>query len=351
MTSPVQRVAFQFGPVLSGLVTALIFFSLCWSASVYAPGQKGGENDLSFLSIPLTSRAALAMDGIARMMWSLSETFLCLGFVLVGVKCWTTFSSIQNRLLKRTIAICAFLAISFAVTLWAFSLIKGFAFQGSLDEALENLWQRTRLHRIGRVVGLTNLITMAICALVALGFSALLEERPTQDLRDLCRRSRDLDLLLYLSATLLAFGVVEIATLEWWSLAPFPGTAAVKGLIDASEKLRTIDRSANPLGVNLASLYKQAQTIDLLKRSAQILVLIAGLGFTLLLASLYIPAALVLRHEAISVITKRSSREPDELLREYGFHLEASDRLRRVAPTLVPLIAGCASALASLYGQ
>lgn len=216
------------------------------------------------------------------------------------------------------------------------------------------------------------LLACVVPAVLAAGACGLLQpmRRPVstvaarEQLHVIARRLKELDQLLYIGALTLVFGTVQLSTALSVPLTSVPRMADLKTQADVCKALapaspasaRSSDKAeARPGSLDiepcrsLVPTLERTAELDSLRSLARGVTLSFGLAYSALLATIYVPGVLVLRH---------ISRAPQDIVGEAGAPsgqdpsaaLGEADPLRRltaIVATLSPLITGI---LANAFG-
>jgi hypothetical protein len=171
---------------------------------------------------------------------------------------------------------------------------------------------RTEVTGVDGLMRLVNSFGFAICLLITLAVSTLLfaprDASNPEGLKKLAQRMKYLRLILYVGTTMLIVGVLFIRSIYQWSLSFMVRDAA--GLKIAEGFF------ANELAIE-------------------------GGFFTLVLAVVYLPAALILRYQADSVSgLPDAESEREEKLKEYNLAFSFTQSLPRIAAILGPVLVG-----------
>ena len=147
---------------------------------------------------------------------------------------------------------------------------------------------------------------------------------------------------------MLMAGLIEVVSLHSWAYAPFQGTNELKA---AAEICKTppslqirLHESVLCLGLQRAANY--AGTVDDLRRMVRSVAITFGAGFSLLLASLYVPGALVLQERQRGLFPETLPKaDRDEELKKYELDPHLWRRLVNISATMGPLVTGLIPAL------
>lgn len=215
-------------PVLAGLTGLLVFGLLCRAAGVY---RNVDPQEVEFLKSLPANFAAQAHDAAAAFRWAIAATLLVLGFLAVTVVCFGAWISRQSNQVRARPAVLGSVLLFVLIAAYSVAKARGFEFGGpALHVLLIALWKRTGSN-LDFVTGILNLIAIVVVLVGALTASLLLAlpkfngRLATERLYYFADRFTWLNRLLYASSVLLVAGVLEVASIAAWPIAPFQDLA------------------------------------------------------------------------------------------------------------------------------
>lgn len=254
----------------------------------------------------------------ARLMWMV---IYAIGIITTLVALYTCayviWSSLRERFKRRARRRAVALAFAAGLaTLAALLLLTGEKNMPVLVPLIDCVVQKDVAHALW-VVAFGNALALALAAVALLASCATLwpvRKDAADAVAEIAARVRLLRLLLYVGMVALAVAILRLSATFGWALAALPSTEA-----DHTAKLINIITN-NVTSAEAAS-------------------------YTLLLAAIYVPAVLVLRRRARSLIPKdkkTTSAAGDKWLEENGLNITASLKtlLPKLAAILAPLLVG-----------
>lgn len=246
----------------------------------------------------------------SRITWSfLKSIYFIISLTVFLVACVVTYKSLadsgKSAIIWATIAIA--LSAGLGIVLWH----EPQYFMSVWDPLFENTI-RNDVTNIRDVMVRLNSFGFAAVIFAALASCTILyspnENTSPAGLKQLSVKMKNLQLILYVGTIMLIVGVLLMRSMYHWSLTFISRDAA---LTEAVKGFFT----------NLLSA--------------------EGGYFTLVLAAIYLPTAMILRRRAGSLIgLPESNTEQETLLKEYGLTFSLTDSLPRVVAILGPLVAG-----------
>lgn len=256
---------------------------------------------------------------VARASWALINGVhilaCCAAIVTAGIVIYTALPkadySVPMKWMLIFIVVVAAADFSILVAIWA---------SGDVSSPAQTLLRPTvgqmvpwinRYNRLVDALSLTGTLTMAVAACATIWRHDATDETEAQ----LKQRVNLLKPVLYVSAATLAIGVLKISATHGWAASYLPPESEI--------------------GKSVISLVRG---------------IVASMGtlFTLLIAGLYVPAALLLRARIRKLATREQPADPDGWLASHGLTLSFSQSVRSVVALLGPLLAG---PLGELIGQ
>jgi hypothetical protein len=320
----------------------------------------------SYLIVSAENEGALGQDFGARAHRAIT---MALTFISAMVAAWMTVGiwwECQSRdyalqVTKRV----ALMALTAAVALGVLGLAK---LTPGLDSAFGNAmlcatWARNDAPWLAMVSDANNVLGIFIPVMVGLGMCLLLEPithpwMPSRDeLATLARNSRTLDHLLYVGAICLVFGILQMSAVYSSAVATLPTTQEVKTKVEICKSIAAIThegklhRELELINCHrLVDETEKAELADSFRQFARSTTLVFGIAFSVLLAALYVPAALLLSGAAQRLAKAIGSDGPkggtDDVhgrLRELGIESDLLGKIGKVITTLSPIFAGLIS--------
>jgi hypothetical protein len=211
-----------------------------------------------------------------------------------------------------------------------------------------------------------------IPVVLALGMCLLMEplitEKDEDTLAAIASNSRFLDVLLYVGAACLAFGILHLSSAYGSALATLPSAATVKiradsckslslppGVIDANAQKRLLAQWVSLKCDKLAEDARDAEVADSAREFAKTTTLVFGISFSALLAAMYLPSMLLLKRAADESplpykrghVDSRARRSEQYL--KLGIESDMLGKVGKVITALSPIFASVlANALSSI---
>lgn len=362
-------------PISAGLVAVSIFFGLSGAAGVYNAAVPSAAS----ICIPLSELASFSEDSAGQLSWLLSETALFVTLlatlIVCAAFCIRADSTARSALLPWFLGVLALFAVLdfWFASHYDYGGVVGRSLLSRLarDQAacrsalttprvtvnwftefprpVSQLWANSSVPE--RVLGMSNFLVILVGIGVAFTLSLGLTEGTT--LEDLVLWARRFDVLLYLNAVVLVFGVLEVGSLYAWSLAPLTSVAEVRQDVDIKAAAA---KAMPPLVINGVAGHLElgdAKAFDGLRHWARVTTITTGLGFSILLLSLYSTASWALRQRALERATADLvfGQTADDLLDQKGFNSDIGSRLSQFSAVLGPLVVGILSALTGLFSK
>jgi hypothetical protein len=247
-----------------------------------------------------------------------------------------------------------------------------------LDSAFGNAmlcasWERTHSDWLVMVSDANNVLGIFVPVVVGFGICLLLEPvrqdaaMGVDHLAVIGDRSRALDNLLYLGAISLAFGILQMSAVYASALAPLPSVASAKTKIDMCKGLSTPPDALKATATKQASdqwramgcetLGQEAhdgEVADSAREFARATTLVFGMGFSAVLAAMYLPAMLLLKQAADRLLVSTDNSvgtSKEDRSKEYqrlGIESDFLGKAGKVITALSPLFAGV---LANVFGS
>jgi hypothetical protein len=306
------------------------YFWLSYATGVYTVQVPAISNLIAHAPM---GAGAEASDAAGRFGWVISETTLCVALLFVVLFCIACWVKIPSRSLAF-----GFVGVSIAVATlgWFFSSHLELDYGGPTGRALVGrLYTPGTGSRIARTLLATNILTILVADLV--GFTMSLPLVKGLQREDLEAWPRRLDHLLFMNAAVLATGVIEVAALYSWCLAPFPTTAnLMQRSTIMSNGVKAGHAAYGPTELDTASI-DNSEAVDDLRRWVRATTITTGLGFSLLLSSLYGTSKICLRYRT-------------RIFSAFDSGPNISDRIVQFFAVLSPLLVGVLSTLTGLFG-
>jgi hypothetical protein len=340
-------------PVVAVLVGAFVFGLLCFIAGIY-PGVKEGtppnHPDLDFLKNRPTNAAALANETAAAVRWAMAATLLVLGLLAVAVVCFGAWLSKNSNHLRTIPLVVA--TILLGLFLPAYGIASSdhkFEFGGQLlNQLLTVLWARTghsasvqSAIKILNIAAIVVILAGVVTASLLLQLPKLKGHHARERLCYFADRFLWLNRLLYAGAVLLVAGVLEVASIAAWPIAPFQEVAD-----DSSREQRVVASglviSIAPARATVPEDSTKRQTIQAVRRFVGSLIVVAGVSF-------YLPARFILfqriRKAATQAFPGLSIEERTTKLADVGIDLGQGQRWIQTLAATSPIVAGAATGL------
>jgi hypothetical protein len=186
----------------------------------------------------------------------------------------------------------------------------------------------------------------AIGAAMALCFTS------SRELEIVAASLRRLDRLVIVGAIVLSAGVLEIGSLLAWPTAPVASideltktTTIAKQIHDINSTVQFADADAGKLA------YEHAVAVEPLRRQAEASTIAAGIGFTTLLLTFYLPNSMMLHGRARDIVKDKDFKEQEEELAKAGIGTSGMDKLWGGAAAGAPILIAILSKLTGLFGH
>ena len=344
--------------------TAVIVLALLVSGFLEIVDDKNLQ--ASYLIVNAEDKSALAQEFGARAHRAIT---MALTFISAMVAAWMTMGiwwECQSRdyavqVTRRVVL----MALTAAVVLGVLGLAK---LTPGLDSAFGNAilcatWARNDAPWLAMVSDANNVLGIFIPFVVGLGMCLLLEptthsRMPSRDeLAILARNSRTLDHLLYVGAICLVFGILQMSTVHSSAVATLPTMQEVKTKVEICKSIAAIENEGKlhsglePINCHqLVNEIGKAEVADSFRQFARSTTLVFGIAFSVLLAALYMPAALLLNGAAQRLTKVIGSDGPKggtgdvhSRLQELGIESDLLGKFGKVITTLSPIFAGLIS--------
>jgi hypothetical protein len=319
-TSPPQESRlWYFLPLIAPLVI-IITFVVFYAGFLHCPHESVRCSPLSsaVLRAAVTNKAEIrVVSYVAKAIWTLvvgMHTLACLAALLTACMVikealsdqWPDSERIhRNRRIRLILMLVITTAanIALSVALW---------FNNDAGAPAPLLLRAT----VARVLPAINVYisgfdALSLIAVISLCFAASAVLWRSKDLNDLelSRRMQLLRYLLYMGAVLLVIGVLRLSTTLNWGASFIPSESATGKL----------------LGILIPGIVSSL-----------------GTYYTLLMAAMYLPAALILRARARELVNENVEveAERDSWLSNHGLTLSYVESLPRIIAILAPLMAG-----------
>jgi cytochrome b561 len=179
------------------------------------------------------------------------------------------------------------------------------------------------LKNIADVMTQVNSFGFAVCLFVVLATCSILysanDEASRTGLKQLSTKMKYLQLILYVGTIMLVVGILLIRSMYQWSLA---------------------------------FILRDEQAVKVAESFYSSLLAAEGGFFTLILAAVYLPAALILRSRADSLEgLPKENADKEKLLKDYNLTFSFAESLPRILAILGPLLAGPIGELFSRLSQ
>jgi len=388
----------NLAPAICGvLAAATIVAALAASAFL----ENVGDERLVRLAVALW-RQAPESEGHEFAARSSRGVTLALSWMVAIVAVWVTAGIWWECRSRRYSCAISVSILLFAIATSAVLGVLGlFQFSPGLDSAYGNAmlcagWERSNTAWMAMVSDANNVLGIFIPVVVALGMCLLLEpvgrratllarlrarartqssnawtaiihpsrplrnELATAELEVIGQRSKKLDVLLYIGATSLAFGILQLSAVYSSALAAMPSVASVKLKVDICKSLSAPPESVKvkekvgqqwgALGCShLSEDFAQAEVVDSAREFARSTTLVFGIAFSVILAALYAPAVLNLKRAANVATEHLSADQRASDLQHLGIESDLLGKAGKVITTLTPLFASViATILASI---
>lgn len=329
-------------PALSALAVALIFSGALAFSGFFSPRS---DPALDFLK----AGGSFSTEAASQLTWGVSVAALLITGLLVIWVAGDALRASHRDVRRVALRWLALIAAVCAGVVWL--ALENAGFGGSISKALiEGLVCRDRLQLLIPTTDVLNALTggavvAAVLTACLMAAPASADKHAAAAAAELARRWRILDRMLYAGAAMLIAGMIEVIALHSWALAPYAGMAEAKAQSDLCGKVAGVDAASPKPCVELKQTVERAPTVDELRKFVRALAITLGAGFSLLLASLYVPAAIVLQlrapraHGGFAAATA----EPQP-----AFAAAPGARLFKIAATVAPLATGLLSALVDM---
>lgn len=258
-------------------------------------------------------RNALALRYSGRMTWFLlREIYLYICIASLGIAAFLIFQWIHGDVRRRMLWTFLILVLAGIVGLFLYRhpqvhmAIFLALFTRVITPDLPDIANLTdRLNSLANAA-LFSLV-VAICILLLPAREASPAESPATDLKEISRRMKSLRLILYTGTLLLVVTLLLKKAIYQWSLAYVPQDGALEAARNLLDAFLTLD----------------------------------GGFYSLVLAAVYLPAALIL-HRRAQVLVESSLGEPEQetKLKEFGLNFSLRESLPRLLAIIAPFLTG-----------
>lgn len=251
--------------------------------------------------------AAIYSGRITWVFFRLAYIIICL--TALAVACGVTYNSFADEGKLAIISVLAVVALSVALSRHLLNhpekYMSVFAplFEMTIEKDLRNIAESMiQVNSFGFAVVLS--VVLATCAIL---YSPINKTYPA-GLKQLSTKMNYLQLILYVGTVMLIVGVLLIRCMYQWSLA---------------------------------FMLRDEQALKIAESFFSNLLAAEGGFFTLILASVYLPAALILRRRADSLICLAGENpDKEKLLKDYNLTFSFAESLPKIIAILSPLLAG-----------
>ena len=245
---------------------------------------------------------------VARASWTFAGGLYLLACIAAlftaGLVMKEVFSKSNTRPPWQLISIIMLVALDVALLMSFWASKDGFSPAQQLLRATvgQGLPEINKYSRVFDAISLAATLSLACAA------SAILFQRDSQlEKEELRRRQTLLRYVLYVGGALLAIAVLQLSARLGWGASYLPAASPMAPLVKS-----LVEGIVNSMGT----------------------------FYVLLMAAVYVPAALVLQSRVKQLAAREAPNDPETWLTENGFSLSFSQYLPRIVALLGPMLAG-----------